>query len=177
LSEQSPTASKLPAKYGMDWFGSAPHGRMHEIAATADAYIRLIAESSEWDLMDLDGLTFTDNYVGALASIDRGKPGMRAPVPTVTEYGSGSAMTLGVIRDGQLRFRLVVNVNDLLHLLETDETTVRNGLYTLAHELAHVELCSLFYRSFPDAFGECSGTSVTLWTGDIRYKSLAELRA
>ena len=24
---------------------------------------------------------------------------------------------------------------------------------------------------------ECTGTSVTLWTGDIRYKSLAELRA
>jgi hypothetical protein len=25
--------------------------------------------------------------------------------------------------------------------------------------------------------GECTGTSVTLWTGDIRYKSLTELRA
>jgi len=25
--------------------------------------------------------------------------------------------------------------------------------------------------------GECTGTSVTHWTGDIRYKSLAELRA
>jgi serine phosphatase RsbU (regulator of sigma subunit) len=24
---------------------------------------------------------------------------------------------------------------------------------------------------------ECTGASVTLWTGDIRYKSLAELRA
>jgi hypothetical protein len=24
---------------------------------------------------------------------------------------------------------------------------------------------------------ECTGTSVTHWTGDIRYKSLAELRA
>jgi len=24
---------------------------------------------------------------------------------------------------------------------------------------------------------ECTGTSVTLWTGDMRYKSLAELRA
>ena len=27
------------------------------------------------------------------------------------------------------------------------------------------------------AGAECTGTSVTLWTGDIRYKSLAELRA
>ncbi|MCU1323955.1 MAG: hypothetical protein JWM43_3604 [Acidobacteriaceae bacterium] len=126
---------------------------MQEIAAAADAYIRMIAESTEWNLMDLDGLTFTDNYVGALAAIDRGKPGMRGPAPTVTEYGVGSAMTVGVIRDGKLRFRLVINVNDLLRILEIDEADVRNGLYTLAHELAHVDLCSMFYRSFPEAFG------------------------
>jgi hypothetical protein len=38
----------LPAHYGMDWFGSAPHERMREIAAATDLYIRSIAESAEW---------------------------------------------------------------------------------------------------------------------------------
>jgi hypothetical protein len=126
---------------------------MREIGAVTDLYIRTIAESAEWDLSALDGLTFTDDYVGALASLDRGKPGMRAPVPTVTEYGSGSAMAVGVIRDGELRFRLVMHVSDLLHLFETDDAVVRKGLYTLAHELAHVDISAQFYRSFPDAFG------------------------
>ena len=39
---------------------------------------------------------------------------MHSPRPTVREFGTGSAMTLGVIRDEQLRFRIVVHVNDLL---------------------------------------------------------------
>ena len=126
---------------------------MQEIASMTDGIIRWVAENSGWDLTSFDGLTFTDSYVEALASIDRGKPGMRSPRPTVKEFGVGSAMTVGVIRNDQLQFRIVVHVNDLLCLLDKDGASFRQGLYTLAHELAHVDLSASFYRSFPGAFG------------------------
>jgi hypothetical protein len=153
LTDSNETSPKLPAEYALQWFGAAPHPKMQEIAGVTDGFIRWIAENSGWDLTSLDGLTFTDSYVEALASIDRGKPGMQSPRPTVREFGIGSAMTLGVIRDEQLRFRIVVHVNDLLHLLDEDGVSLRKGLYTLAHELAHVDLSASFYRSFPKAFG------------------------
>jgi len=153
VSEPNTKPPRLPAEFAMQWFGSMAHPQMQEIADLADGYIRWIAKETDWDLTAFDGLTFTDNYAGALASIDRGKPGMRAPQPTTTEYGSGSAMTVGVMRGDQLRFRVVVHVSDLLLLLEEDGVSIRKGLYTLAHELAHVELSASFYLSFPGAFG------------------------
>ena len=153
MTDSNKTSPKLPAEYGMQWFGSAPHPKMQEIAGVTDGFIRWIAENSAWDLTSLEGFTFTDSYAEALASIDRGKPGMRSPRPTVREFGIGSAMTLGVIRDEQLRFRIVVHVDDLLHLLDENGDNLRKGLYTLAHELAHVDISASFYRSFPGAFG------------------------
>ena len=153
VNEPNTKPPKLPAEFALQWFGLMAHPQMQEIADLADGYIRWIAKETDWDLTALDGLTFTDNYAGALASIDRGKAGMHAPQPTTTEYGSGSAMTVGVMRGDQLRFRVVVHVSDLLFLLEKDGAGIRKGLYALAHELAHVELSASFYRSFPGAFG------------------------
>jgi hypothetical protein len=47
---------------------------------------------SQFDLSALDGITISDDYVAALAGIDRGYPNMKAATPTSDEFGAGFAM-------------------------------------------------------------------------------------
>ena len=62
------------------------------------------------DLSRLDGVTVGIDYDAALASIDRGMPGLRPLTRSDTAEMQGVAMSPGVLRGDEVRTHLVFNV-------------------------------------------------------------------
>jgi hypothetical protein len=110
--------------------------------------IRLIGEVI--NLERLDGVTVGVDYSEALASLDRGKEGLRALQATDEEV-IGVAMTPVVLRDGVAKSHLVFSAAFLWPLAEDepDKDQLRQAVYMVAHECAHVEVNHDFDRAFP----------------------------
>jgi hypothetical protein len=123
--------------------------RAHEFAAVVGAYSRALG--TVFDLGRLEGITVSDDYPSALASIERGFGAERAPVRSENIDMLGVAMSVHVMRDGEVRSHLVFDIEGLLPLCmcEPDSEEARQARYMLAHECAHVEDLKLKDEAFP----------------------------
>lgn len=124
-----------------------------EISDAAGSLIYLVAAEHDLDLRALDGITFASDYRKALAELDRGFAFRRTLTATDVPHAQGVAMTPTVIRDGEIRFRIVAAEWVGVGLLHDDETLRGQAIYTLCHEAAHVHHESRWYRAFPNTHG------------------------
>jgi hypothetical protein len=106
-----------------------------------------------FDLSFLDGITVADDYFSALQSIERGFPGMKAPIPTNDQFGTGFAMALPVLRDGRHCTHVVLDSRLVRTLVDPSNASYQGALHTLSHELAHVYDHGLQNIAFPGFYG------------------------
>ena len=108
---------------------------------------------SVFDLTALDGITVADDYVTALAAIDRGYPGMKASTPTRDEFGAGFAMAVPVLRNGEHKSHVVLDSTLARPLVDPANEHYGLAVHTLCHELAHVYDHMLRVKAMPNHYG------------------------
>jgi hypothetical protein len=106
-----------------------------------------------FDLTGLDGITIADDYVAALAGVDRGYPDMKAAKPTSDEFGTGFAMAVPVLRNGEHKSHVVLNSALVRPLVDPANESYDFAVHTLAHELAHVYDHMLRSKAMPNYYG------------------------
>jgi hypothetical protein len=94
--------------------------------------------SRTFDVGYLDSFIIAWDYDAALASVDRGVGGLQ-PLERSHERAVGVAMSVPVIREGKLRSVLVLHAGLVQALLDESHTLHSTAVYTLAHELAHIQ--------------------------------------
>jgi hypothetical protein len=102
------------------------------------------------DLSSLDGITIAADYREALLELDRGVDA-EGLEPTAESFGSGVAMSCGVIRDGQQKTHVVIEAGLMLGLVRDEPGPRELATHTLVHELAHVAEHALADRAFGGA--------------------------
>lgn len=101
------------------------------------------------DLERLDGITISFDYDEALASVDRGKEGLR-PLSRSDGEVIGIAMSPAVLRDGVVKVHLVFSADYIAGILDGEATDAfRFALAVIAHECAHVEVTKQRDLAFP----------------------------
>ncbi|WP_298034733.1 hypothetical protein [uncultured Desulfovibrio sp.] len=116
------------------------------------------------NLSRLDGITFASDYDNALLQLDRGFPTNNQLEATKNLFGEGVAMTPMVIRDGILKWHIILDERVFYSLdsyNEMDEISFQNSLralYLLAHECGHVHDGTAFDMAFPGKLGKPYGT-------------------
>lgn len=122
------------------------------LGATVFAIVRLLG--SMMDLSKLDGITIGVDYDAALASIDRGRAGLRPLARSDTKEMQGVAMSPAVLRDGEVRTHLVFNAEPLAPLICDDDLVTDEdrdiAIRVIAHECAHVEVNAEKERLIPE---------------------------
>ncbi len=108
---------------------------------------------SVFDLTALDGITIADDYVAALAAIDRGYLNMKAATPTRDEFGAGFAMAVPVLRNGEHKSHVVLDSALVRPLVDPTNEYYALALHTLCHELAHVYDHLLRSKAMPNHYG------------------------
>jgi hypothetical protein len=124
-----------------------------EIGDAAGSLIYLLATERDLDLRALDGITFASDYAKALADLDRGFTTRSTLSATEVPHAQGVAMTPTIIRDSEIRFRIVASAWVGIGLLHEDELLRSQAIYTLCHEAAHVHHESQWYKAFPNTHG------------------------
>lgn len=145
----------------------------HLLEETMLSIIRTLG--SYMDLSRLDGVTVGIDYDAALASIDRGMPGLRPLTRSDTAEMQGVAMSPAVLRGDEVRTHLVFNAEQLVPLIwggegvTDDDRAFSVGL--VAHECAHVQVTAEKERAVP----ECRlGTRIEGYERAIMFQ-LAEI--
>jgi hypothetical protein len=124
-----------------------------EISEAANGIIVELATDFDLDLVALDGITFAQDYAKALAELDRGFTTRRTLAATDVPHAQGVAMTPTVVREGDIRFRIVAAAWVGLGLVEDNEELRSQAIYALCHEAAHVHHESKWYKAFPEKHG------------------------
>jgi hypothetical protein len=108
---------------------------------------------SVFNLAALDRVTVADDYNSALANIERGFPGMKAPTPTSDQFGSGFAMSLPVLREGLPKSHIVFDSRLVRPLVDPTDPLYGLAVHTLCHETAHAYDHLLQNKAFPGLYG------------------------
>lgn len=97
----------------------------------------------------LEGITFANDYEGALARLDRGF-GTTAPLhPMDEKFGISVAMAPTVQRDGVLKTHIVMRGGFGYALIGTDERSRDTAIHMLITQLAHAGCLELVERALP----------------------------
>ena len=105
--------------------------------------------SKSLDLSRLERVIVAGDYRAALADVRSGSAHLPAPDPTANEYGEGKAMSLPVVRDGELWSVVVMWTPILLPLNDHGEKAQSAALQPFLHELIHVDDLQFFARTYP----------------------------
>jgi hypothetical protein len=108
--------------------------------------------SRQIDLAGLDGVTVAFDYSQALRDLDRGFPSSYVLTPTDGDHewdAVGVAMTLLVLRDGQVKNHIVVSARLALGLQLGEGEELGRAIHAFAHECAHIEVTARFNAAFP----------------------------
>lgn len=102
-----------------------------------------------WPLDRLDGVTFAIDYERALAELDRGFEASR-PLTTVDPaFGYGLGRWPPVMRDGQLKVRIVARVDVAALLVSHDADEKAEAAYFALNALSHVAYVDILEASVP----------------------------
>jgi hypothetical protein len=102
-----------------------------------------------WPLDRLDGFTFAENYEQALATVDRGFT-PTAILETITaQYGTGAFRTPVVIRDHQIKVRVIGRASIVVDLISAVESERAFSIYRLIRAIANVAYVDLAEHAMP----------------------------
>lgn len=120
------------------------------VARIGEELREIVAEASWTIPLDrLDGVTFADDYQGALRNLDRGFTEV-APVDTAqNEAFVGIAQSPAVLRDGVAKGHVVAVGWIARALIGDDEPLKISATYIIAHQLALVGFTQVFDETLP----------------------------
>lgn len=122
--------------------------------ALADACFAILKLGGAYlDLVGLEGISVGDDYLAALASVDRGFGNQPVAQPTRDDFGNGFAMTLPIRREGIMKSYIVLDSRLCRPLLDPESAAYQFSVHTLLHEAAHVHDHAVQYRCFPGFYG------------------------
>lgn len=104
-----------------------------------------------YPLDGLDGITVAADYRQALAELDRGVETAKTIEPTDESFGTGFAMSSGVVRDGRMKTHVTFDASVIAGISNEDEELRRLCQHTFMHELGHVAEHSLDWARFGEA--------------------------
>lgn len=150
-AEVLPPASDKPptgeVSYQLSFLGCASDAQAREIGKITQSVINALA--TQLPLNRLDVITFAANYPEALASIDRGIPGVGPPTTIDPHVAIGIAQTVNVVRDGLIKCRVVVN-GEIGHALVGDDDQLAEwALSVLVRQLDLVAITELIDAAMP----------------------------
>lgn len=139
---------EIPIEIRGDGFSS--NRQAEDFARTVGSYIATIGR--EINLVDLESITIATEteYPKALLELDRGVKTKTSLCPTEEKYAIGVAMTPSVVRIGQIKSAMFLRTECLLPLTDPENKCFAQAFHLLYHECAHVEVTSVFSKSFPD---------------------------
>ena len=138
---------RIPIEIRGDGFNS--NDQAEDFAKTVGSYIATIGR--EISLVDLESITIATEteYRKALLELDRGMKTESSLCPTKEEYATGVAMTSSVVRNGKIKSAMFLRTECLLPLTDPESKCFAQAFHLLYHECAHVEVTSVFSKSFP----------------------------
>ena len=99
-------------------------------------------------LEGLDGITIATDYRQALTELDRGVETTSTNEPTAEAFGTGVAMSNGVVRDGRMKTHVTFEAGIIDCLIGEDEGLRELSVHTFMHELGHVAEHTLDHNRF-----------------------------
>jgi Protein of unknown function (DUF4238) len=136
-----------PLNYSIDF----PDANDEEIAATVAFVVRLVISelSLVLPLCRLEGITFALDYTSALRNLERGFLVPAGLAPTNDDIGVGVAMAPLVVRDGDIKVRILIRGDLGLALIANDERARALAMHVLVYQLAHAACVELMERAIP----------------------------
>jgi len=141
-----PRRSTAPASIPISVRGFADEQRARAFGERLGAWLHELGR--RFDLSALDGVTVAADYAEALQSIDRGFVATRSLAPT-REHARGVAMAVPVLCNGFVKSHLVLDLNYVAWLEDSEADGFSYAVHLLAHECAHVEVTAAYDRCFP----------------------------
>lgn len=122
--------------------------------ALADACFAILKLGGAYlDLEGLEGFSVADDYLAALANVDRGFGNQLVAQPTRDDFGNGFAMTLPICREGVMKSYIVLDSRLCRPLVDPENAAYHFAMHTLLHEAAHVHDHAVQYQCFPGFYG------------------------
>ena len=145
--------SRLPLFFrGVGTQGFESKEQCVEVAEKIVAGLGICVRDHDYDLRALDGVTVAFAYKEALLVFDRGFIANGSLTPTATANAEGVAMTVPVVRDGQIRFHIFLHGGLGANLLSEETSRFALALWLLAHEAGHVNHDSRLHELMPGAY-------------------------
>ncbi|MEE2930840.1 MAG: hypothetical protein VX599_09020 [Pseudomonadota bacterium] len=101
------------------------------------------------DLTRLEGITFAFDYQEALKVLDRGDDRLGSPETVSEVVGIGVAQAPIVVRNGQIRFRIIARAGVALSLIDADEAAFEAAVRILANQAANIDLETQIEAALP----------------------------
>lgn len=133
--------------YQVSFLGLGDEALGQSIADVVGAIVQAVGETVP--LTRLDGITFAEDYPQALRDLDRGISNAR-PLTTIdSERGFGVGMAPVIVKDGQIKVRVIVRAWFAHALIGDDETQRQQAVHVIAYLLGLVSNTTLLERALP----------------------------
>lgn len=137
---------------GFEWFQVTffdwdPSTNLDEISKALSGLFNTLGKAL--DLTRLEGITFAFDYHEALKALDRGDDRLGSPETVSEDNGIGVAQAPIVIREGEIRFRIIARAAVALLLIDTDEAAFESAVRILANQAANIDLETQIEAAMP----------------------------
>ena len=135
-----------PLHYEISFYGISDEDTAQRVASVLRGVVQELRPLMPLDR--LDGITFAEDYEGALRNLDRG---FEAPplLTTREDYGVGVSMSPIILRDGIVKSRIVSRMWIAYGLISEKEDEQKTSLHMIINQLAHVACTQLLEESLP----------------------------
>lgn len=144
-NEDMPTP--VPIRFPLHFPDSADEETAKRIGAAVQAIVSAVSELIP--LGRLEGITFANDYEGALARLDRGFGATTPLRPMDEKFGLSVAMAPIVLRDGILKTHIVMMGGIGHALIGRDERNRGRAIYMLITQLAQAGCLELVEQALP----------------------------
>lgn len=165
--QNNDVAAQAPISFQLHFPDSADEETAKQIGAAVQAIVSAV--EGLIPLGRLEGITFANDYEGALARLDRGLGSTNPLLPTDEKFGVSVAMAPIVRRNDVLKTHIVM-IGGLGHaLIGTDEPNRDLAIHMLVSQLAYAGCLELVEQALPDF----SLTKFENWFEGQRYACVA----
>jgi hypothetical protein len=97
----------------------------------------------------LEGITFSNEYLGAIQALDRGFESDHLHSTVNAEIGVGAAQAPLILREGQIKCRIIAKSEVAYALISNDVELVKTAAHILVSQLAEVALTGVVEDALP----------------------------
>lgn len=142
--------SAEPWQYELSLVGCGDSENSQELTNAIQGIVASLAQAIP--LQRLDGITIASDYLGAVASLDRGYEGASVPDTAPAELGQGIARTISVKKGGRWKERIIIDAGAAFTILSEDGDAVDWGVQVVVRQLTEVAIPEIIERHLPSVW-------------------------